>query len=142
MQVRPPRPYLGRNKVLFAGVGQGIDAVEAARRGGQVTVVDISQTMLSIFQKRIENAGFKHPIRIVRGDIFTFDERGQYDMVFANFFLNVFSEPVVLELERHLAGLARPGGCVVVGDFNLPSGGRHPGCSRASTGTSRMCSSS
>ncbi len=128
--------------MLFAGVGQGIDAVEAARRGGQVTVVDISQTMLSIFQKRIENAGFKHPIRIVRGDIFTFDERGQYDMVFANFFLNVFSEPVVLELERHLAGLARPGGCVVVGDFNLPSGGRHPGCSRASTGTSRMCSSS
>ncbi|HOJ13308.1 MAG TPA: class I SAM-dependent methyltransferase [Deltaproteobacteria bacterium] len=110
-------------KVLFAGVGQGVDAIEAAKRGGDVTVVDISQTMLSIFKKRTDKMGLASPIRIVHSDIFAFDEYERYDMVFANFFLNVFPLDTVLRLERHLASLAKPGGCVVVGDFCLPSGG-------------------
>lgn len=110
-------------KVLFAGVGQGIDAVEAASLGARVTVVDISQTMISVFQERIEGRYFIHPIRVVHSDIFKFEEYEQYDMVFANFFLNVFPEDVVLRLEEHLSRLARHGGHVVVGDFSLPTGG-------------------
>lgn len=110
-------------EVLFAGVGQGTDAVEAASLGARVTVVDISRTMLSVFEERIEGRYFIHPIRIVHSDIFKFEEYEQYDMVFANFFLNVFPEDVVLRLEEHLSRLARPGGHVVVGDFSLPAGG-------------------
>ena len=33
------------DKVLFAGVGQGIDAIEAAQRGAEVTVVDLSESI-------------------------------------------------------------------------------------------------
>lgn len=110
-------------RVLFAGVGQGIDAMEAASLGAQVTVVDLSQTMLTVFRKRIQGRYFIHPIRIVHSDIFKFEEYDQYDMVYANFFLNVFPSDVVLRLEEHLTKLARPGGHVVVGDFSLPTGG-------------------
>lgn len=109
--------------VLFAGVGQGKDAIAAAQRGARVSVVDISRTMLSIFQKKIAHTAFDHPIRVVHADIFTFDEAESFDMVFANFFLNVFPEDVVLRLERHLASLVKPGGAMVVGDFCLPQGG-------------------
>ena len=110
-------------KVLFAGVGQGIDAIEAASLGANVTVVDLSATMLTVFRKRIQGKYFIHPIRIVHSDIFKFEEYDQYDMVYANFFLNVFPKDVVLRLEEHLSKLARSGGHVVVGDFSLPSGG-------------------
>lgn len=110
-------------KVLFAGVGQGVDAIAAAERGAHVTVVDISDTMLSIFRRRIAGRTFDHPVRIVTSDIFAFEEFESFDMVFANFFLNVFSPRVVLDLERHLARLVRPGGALIVGDFCLPSKG-------------------
>jgi demethylmenaquinone methyltransferase/2-methoxy-6-polyprenyl-1,4-benzoquinol methylase len=110
------------DSVLFAGVGQGIDAIEAANLGARVTVVDLSETMLGVFRKKIIGRYFIHPIRIVHADIFTFEEHESFDRVYANFFLNVFPPEVVSRLEAHLVGLVRPGGHMVVGDFALPSG--------------------
>ncbi|MGC9325162.1 MAG: class I SAM-dependent methyltransferase [Desulfomonilia bacterium] len=110
------------DKILFAGVGQGIDAIEAAHRGGDVTVVDLSESMLSIFNRKIQGQRFIHPIRQVHADILEFDEDEQYDMVFGNFFLNVFSPEHEMQVLEHLVKLAKPGGNVVVGDFSLPRG--------------------
>ena len=45
------------DKVLFAGVGHGRDALYAAQRGAEVTVVDLSQTMLSNFSGILEKDG-------------------------------------------------------------------------------------
>ncbi|MCE5276091.1 MAG: class I SAM-dependent methyltransferase [Syntrophaceae bacterium] len=111
------------DKVLFAGVGQGIDAIEAAELGAHVTVVDLSESMLNIFRKRIKGRYFTHPIRVVHQDILTFDEYGQHDFVYANFFLNVFTREMVTKVMEHLIALAKSKGHVVVGDFSLPSGG-------------------
>lgn len=111
------------DKVLFAGVGQGKDAIAAAERGAQVTVVDISQTMLNLFAERISGRYFLHPIKKIGSDIFKFEEYGQFDFVYANFFLNVFSRVMVLPLLEHLTKLAKNDGHVVIGDFALPSGG-------------------
>ncbi len=41
------------DKVLVAGVGHGTEAVEASRLGAHVTAVDLSETMLNQFRKRI-----------------------------------------------------------------------------------------
>jgi ubiquinone/menaquinone biosynthesis C-methylase UbiE len=111
------------DKVLFAGVGQGIDAIEAAERGAEVTVVDLSESMLNIFTKRTRGRYFAHPIRQVHQDILKFDEYEQYDVVYANFFLNVFPPDMVTQVLEHLSKLVKKGGFVVVGDFSLPSGG-------------------
>jgi ubiquinone/menaquinone biosynthesis C-methylase UbiE len=110
------------DKVLFAGVGHGIDAIAAAERGAQVTVVDLSETMLKRFNKGIKNKSFKHPIRQLHMNIFDTDEFSKFDMVFAHFFLNVFPEDVVVKVISHLTKLAKTGGFVVVGDFSLPEG--------------------
>lgn len=109
--------------VLFAGVGQGTDAVAAAERGARVTVVDLSDSMLDIFAGRISGRHFLHPVETVHTDILKYEEYGKFDMVYANFFLNVFTRPMVLAVIEHLAKLAKPGGYVVIGDFALPSGG-------------------
>jgi demethylphylloquinol methyltransferase len=110
------------DRVLFAGVGHGRDAVHAARRGAEVTVVDLSETMLRKFQANLAKEGVEVPIRQVHGDIMKVDEVERYDMVVANFFLNVFHEDMMVEVLRHLIRLGKPGAQVVVGDFSFPTG--------------------
>ena len=111
------------DKVLFAGVGQGADAVAAAERGAQVVVVDISKTMLNILSQRMSGRQYLYPIRQVHTDIFKFEEYNSFDIVFVNFFLNTFSRVVVLPLLEHLTRLAKTNGYVVISDF-APSSGR------------------
>lgn len=110
------------SKVLFAGVGHGIDAIAAAELGAKVTVVDLSATMLKRFNKGIGKKEFKHPIRQLHKNILEVDELSTYDFVFAHFFLNVFSEEMMKQILSHLTKLAKKGKFVVVGDFSLPRG--------------------
>lgn len=110
------------DKVLFAGVGHGRDAVHAAECGAEVTVVDLSATMLKNFEKNLKGRTFKHPIRMVHSDIMKFAEVDTYDYVFANFFLNVFPEGFMVEVMKHLSTLVNKHGALVVGDFHFPTG--------------------
>ncbi|MGE5622482.1 MAG: class I SAM-dependent methyltransferase [Bacillota bacterium] len=110
------------DKVLFAGVGHGRDAVHAAKLGANVTVVDLSETMLRNFQRNLEKEGVNVKIRQVHSDILKVEEYEQYDMVVANFFLNVFSEDMMVRVLQHLIKLGKPGAHVVVGDFSYPTG--------------------
>lgn len=108
--------------VLFAGVGHGREAIKAARLGARVTVVDLSETMLEKFRRGIADATFKHPVRQLHEDILKVPADEKFDMVFANFFLNVFKRDQMDAVVRHLADLTKPGGYVVVGDFAFPNG--------------------
>ena len=110
------------DKVLFAGVGHGMDAVHAAKMGADVTVVDLSETMLKKFQANLEKEGISVKIRQLHSDIMKVTEYEKYDMVVANFFLNVFSEEMMVRVLEHLIKLGKPGAHVVVGDFSYPTG--------------------
>jgi len=113
------------DRVLVGGVGHGTEAVEASRLGADVTAVDLSATMLKHMQKKIDRSGLENPIRLINENILNVADEDGYDMVIANFFLNVFSEEMMLEIFNHLTSLVKPGGCMVIGDFTLPStGGR------------------
>ncbi|MFY9396920.1 MAG: class I SAM-dependent methyltransferase [Desulfomonilia bacterium] len=110
-------------RVLFAGVGRGTDAIAAAELGARVTVVDLSESMLDIFSRRISGMRFPHPVEVVHKDILEYDNPGAFDLVYANFFLNIFTRPMVMAVMEHLVDLVRPGGFLAIGDFCPPSGG-------------------
>lgn len=113
------------DKILIAGVGHGTEAIEAARRGVDVTAVDISKTMLRYMQKKIDRIHPGKPIRMINNDILLEQHGPVYDMVIANYFLNVFPREKMLRILTHLTALVKPGGSMVVGDFALPqTGGR------------------
>lgn len=109
-------------RVLFAGVGQGSDAIAAAELGARVTVVDLSGSMLNIFSRKISGLPFSHPVEIVHEDILRYENPGAFDLVYANFFLNIFTRPMVMAVMEHLAALTRPGGFLAIGDFAPPTG--------------------
>lgn len=111
------------SKVLFAGVGHGIDAIAAAELGAEVTVVDLSATMLKKLNNGIaKKKEFRHPIRQLHKNILHVEEFSTYDMVFANFFLNLFSEENLIQVLSHLKKLAKKEGYVVIGDWAHPKG--------------------
>ena len=107
------------DRVLFAGVGPGRDAIEAARRGAIVTAVELSPTMRAVFLENRPEALAPH-VRLVAGDILDFDEPGAYDLVVANFFQNVFDAPAMRKILAHLVTQLRPGGLLIVGDVGPP----------------------
>ncbi|MGP4843533.1 class I SAM-dependent methyltransferase [Marinobacter sp. 1Y8] len=109
-------------RALFAGVGHGRDAIRAAELGADVTVVDLSETMLRKFGEALESEAPGLEIRRIHSDIMKVDSKNQYDMVVANFFLNVFEEDMMVNVLEHLISLAKDDGKVVVGDFCYPTG--------------------
>ncbi len=110
------------DKVLFAGVGHGKEAIYAAEQGADVTVVDLSKAMLDKFKQGLDKTKKDLKINIIHSDIMKIEEFGKYDMVVANFFLNVFSESFMAEVLKHLIKLGKKDASVVVGDFALPEG--------------------
>jgi len=113
------------SKILFAGAGHGRDAIRAAELGAQVTMLDISPTMMAKFEQHLSS----HPrynelqVELILGDILKHEKFEHYDMVVANFFLNVFDRNKMNTLLDHLIKLCRPKGKVLIGDFCLPNGG-------------------
>jgi len=113
------------DKLLVAGVGHGTEAIQAARKGVNVTAVDISKTMLKYMQKKIDRANLSTPITIINDNILNVKYDGEFDMVIANYFLNVFPEDKMLQILTHLTTFVKPGGSMVIGDFARPEkGGR------------------
>ena len=112
-------------RVLFAGAGQGRDVLKAAELGAEVTMVDISPTMMNKFN----HLRSTHPknedlnIHTVLGDILKQESYGEYDIVIANFFLNVFEEDKMKTLLNHILKLCKSQGKIIIGDFCPPKGG-------------------
>lgn len=110
------------NRILYAGVGGGEDAVLAAERGVMLTVLDTSPLMLERAALKFRAARVEHPIEIICSDVLKHDRPAYYDVVVANFFLNIFSEPTMKVVLAHLVTMIKPGGKLLIGDFSYPHG--------------------
>jgi ubiquinone/menaquinone biosynthesis C-methylase UbiE len=109
------------DKILYAGAGTGEDALEAARRGAEVVVVELAPEMLERVRKRFEEAGLQ--AELICGDLFEHLRVGHYDIVAANYFLNVFGRARMQEMAAHLTTQLKPDGKLLIADFAPPSGG-------------------
>ncbi len=111
-------------RVLYAGVGTGEDALEAARKGLRLTCIDLSPAMLERTRHIIEQEKHSSAVRpeFICGDIMQHDRFERYDVICANYFLNVFAEPLMVDVLAHLTRLLKPGGRLMIADFALPQG--------------------
>ncbi len=111
-------------RVLYVGVGSGEDAIEAARRGLLVTCLDLSEGMVQLARDRFAEAGVTG--EFVAADVMQYVPDQPFDAVVANFFLNVFSRPMMENVLARLSGLVRPGGKLMIADFAPVRGGVVP----------------
>lgn len=110
-------------KVLFAGSGGGEDALLAVNKESYVTIVELSGKMIDQAVKKFKGHQFESHLKIYHENIFDHQLKGTYDVVVANFFLNVFKETDMSKALTHLVSLLKPGGKLIIGDFSPPSGG-------------------
>ena len=109
-------------KILYAGVGDGEDAVLAASRQVSLTLLDLSQGMLERAAAKFQAVDAEGCIEVVCSDVLRHERPGHYDIVVANFFLNVFTEPMMEAVLARLATMLKPGGKLLIGDFSYPRG--------------------
>ena len=108
-------------RVLYVGVGTGEDALLAAREGVHVTCLDLSGAMLHRLRRRFAEEGIR--AEIVEADIVDYDSGRPFDVVVANFVLNVFPEAAMREVLRHIESLLSPEGVLLIADFTPPGQG-------------------
>jgi demethylphylloquinol methyltransferase len=109
-------------RILYAGVGDGEDAVLAANRQVTLTLLDLSQGMLDRAAGKFQAVDAEGCIELICADVLKHERPGHYDIVVANFFLNVFTEPMMETVLAHLATMLKPGGKLLIGDFSYPRG--------------------
>jgi len=109
------------DRVLYAGAGAGEEILLAARFGARVTAIDLADAMLTRISSRFAREGLQS--ELICGDVASHKPVELYDVVVANYFLNLFEVERAREMARHLCGLVKPGGTLLITDFALPLGG-------------------
>jgi demethylmenaquinone methyltransferase/2-methoxy-6-polyprenyl-1,4-benzoquinol methylase len=113
--------YIQPNQnVLFLGAGAGEDAIMAAEAGANVTCIDISQGMLDKVQRKLDVKGLQ--AELLCQNAFDHDRFGHYDVVAANYFLNVFRLDGMRKMLNHTAKFVRPNGYYLVADVARSQG--------------------
>ena len=103
------------SRLLDAGCGAGLTALELVRRGHTVDLIDVSSQMLGYAQKNLEDANVpEERYRLLRGDPATSEElqRESYDGIAALGFLQYQKDEGVLLRRMH--DLLRPDGTLVI----------------------------
>lgn len=107
-------------RVLYLGAGTGEDAMMAARKGARVTCVDISDGMLDRVRQKMERENLN--CELICADVFQWRPEEAFDVVAANYFLNVFRRNPMSQMLVRSAGFVRPGGRYLIADVALPQG--------------------
>lgn len=107
-------------KILYLGAGAGEDAIMAAKHGAEVTCIDISQGMLDQVQAKLDSENLSAELICVNA--FDHDRIGYYDVVAANYFLNVFRRKDMATMLNHTAKFVREGGKYLVADVATAQG--------------------
>jgi ubiquinone/menaquinone biosynthesis C-methylase UbiE len=105
---------LRARSVLDVGTGDGTYAIEAARRGGQVTGIDVDPAMLAAARSRSDCAGVSVALREARAEELPFDH-GAFDVVLAVTVLCFV--PDARGAVREMARVLAPGGRLVLGEL-------------------------
>lgn len=95
-------------RVLDAGCGTGALAVEAAKRGAEVTAVDISPTLIGIARERLPEKLGAGRIHFIAGDMLD-KKHGTFDHVVAMDSLIHYSLPDMIGMLSRLAEMSRSG---------------------------------
>ena len=107
-------------RILYVGAGNGEDVIMAAKKGLDVTVVELSHEMVNGLKLKLDKLKLNQYVTLICADAYDHKTEEHYDAVAANYFLNVFSEETMQTMLAHLVTLLNPSGSLFVADFAPP----------------------
>lgn len=110
-------------KILSLGCGTGTYEIILAKRGYQVTGVDISSEMLEVAKQKILVANVSEKINLLQGDIRELKDYGDFDAVIMMFnIVGYLHTPADLaKLSSNVAHNLKPGGTFIFDAWNEPA---------------------
>lgn len=108
-------PKLAKPHILDIGCGSGVPTIELARLSeGQVTALDINESLLDKLNKKIEEAAFSNQVKTVKYSMFDMDFPDEsFDIIWAEGSISAISfEKGLKEWRRFL----KPNGFMVIHD--------------------------
>jgi len=103
-------------RILNVGCGPVQFSAELSRKCNNVISLDISDKMIEIDRRDVVNNGNSNNISFICLDIMNYSPKEQFDIVFANFFLNTFSLADCQKVLRHLASSVKTEGLLCIAD--------------------------
>jgi ubiquinone/menaquinone biosynthesis C-methylase UbiE len=110
-------------RVLDIGCGTGSLAIACARRGAQVTGIDISPLMLDIARQKVKRAGLEDSISLMETSAIELDEKfeaGSFDTIMSSLTFSELSD----DEQRFVLGqchrLLKDGGRLIIADEVVP----------------------
>jgi ubiquinone/menaquinone biosynthesis C-methylase UbiE len=118
-------PHLtGARRVLLLGDGDGrfLERLLAANPALTADVIDSSQSMLTILDKRIRRSGpqARRRISLHHADALQWNPIGSYDLIVSHFFLDCFFPYELEEVFDRVLPHALPGARWVISEFAIP----------------------
>lgn len=107
--------------VMDFGAGQGRNAFYLARKGFDVTALELKDSEISVLQEK--NAKARRKIKIVQGDIHDFMPKTKYDAVISNTVLHFFTQQETERAIKKMKQSTKDGGYNLITaytDKNLP----------------------
>lgn len=107
-------------RILYVGAGNGEDVIMAAKKGLDVTVVELSPEMVKGLGQKLTKLKLNNRVTLICADAYDHQTEEYYDAIAANYFLNVFSEDTMQAMLAHLVTLLKPSGSLFIADFAPP----------------------
>jgi ubiquinone/menaquinone biosynthesis C-methylase UbiE len=112
------------NRALDIGCGTGSLAIACARRGGQVTGIDISPQMLDIARRKVERAELADSITLLQMSAIELDERFEpqsFDTIMSSLTFSELSDDEQRFVLRQCHRLLRNDGRLIIADETVPA---------------------
>ena len=93
-------------RVLDLGCGTGVCAVELARMGAVVTMVDFSSAMLELARQNLAQAGLQEQVTLVPGDIRFYRSAGPVDLIVSTGVTDYIPKSYLGQIGENLASMS------------------------------------
>jgi ubiquinone/menaquinone biosynthesis C-methylase UbiE len=107
--------------LLGDGDGRFLARLLAANPNLTADVVDSSDAMLNLLDRRLRKSGFHHRVRLHHSDALQWNPTGSYDLIVSHFFLDCFFPHQLEHLFDAVLPHALPGAHWVISEFAIPS---------------------
>jgi len=113
------RGVAGPGRALDVGCGTGDNAIELARRGFEVTAIDLAERPLVQAREKAHAAGL--PVGLRRADITRFDDQAPFDLIVdRGLLMSLFGERTRRSYASALTRLTADGSCIYQDQWELP----------------------
>lgn len=118
--IKKASKYLPKKaKILELAAGEGKDSIYLAKKGFQVTAVDISKEAISRLEINAKKAHVEDNIRLIQSNLLDFESTEKFDVVIIISALHIFNKEEIKKVFEKINSLTKDNGYNIIQTMNV-----------------------